>query len=326
MGLINRLSTFAIASVLTLGLLSAPASAQEKYPSQTIEFVAAFPAGSGADVLVRYFAQKIAQLSGATIIVTNKPGAGGNIATEYTVRAKPTGYTVYIHSGSSIASSQKLMNAPAYDVAKDLQVAATINRQAFMIAVDKDSPYKTLQELTAAMKEKKENGSYGIATATGKILGVLYSSKAGISPIQVSYKQSSDATNDMKSGAIDFSIIDPVLALAQQRNGETRLLAIASGERMKSAPDVPTMTEGGVPGINLIGWFAALVPAQTPKPIVDQINGWFSQVLAQPDTVKFVQENGGDVFLSTPDQGQELLRKSLVEWGDYIKIADIPKN
>ncbi|WP_117192145.1 Bug family tripartite tricarboxylate transporter substrate binding protein [Rhizobium terrae] len=326
MGLINRFSTFVIASALALGGTAAPSLGQEKYPSRTIEFVAAFPGGSGADVLVRYFAQKIGQLTGATTFVTNKPGAGGNIATEYTVRAKPDGYTIYIHSGSSVASSQMLMKAPTYDVAKDLQVAATINQQAFMIAVDKASPYSTLQDLTTAMKEKKENASYGIATATGKILGVLYSTKAGISPIQVSYKQSSDATNDMKSGTIDFAIIDPVLALAQQRNGESRLLAIASGTRMKSAPDVPTMTEGGVAGINLIGWFAAMVPAQTPKPIVDQINGWFKEILAQPDTVKFVQDNGGDVFVNAPEKGQELLKHSLVEWGEYIKIADIPKN
>src|SRR5262249_54997159 len=124
----------------------------QQYPAQDIHFICAFPPGSGADVLVRYFAEKVRPLTGKNIVVENRSGAGGNIALEFVSRAKPDGYTVFVHGGSGVASSMALYKKPPVDVAKAIQVAATINRQPFMCVVDAKSPYKTLADLTEAMK------------------------------------------------------------------------------------------------------------------------------------------------------------------------------
>ena len=133
-------------------LLSPAATRAETYPAQDIHLISAFPAGSGADVMVRYFAEKLRPLTGRTVLVENKPGAGGNIATEYAVRAKPDGYTIFVHAGNTVASNVHLIRNNPVDPAREIQIAATINRQAFMLAVDTRRPWQTLDALTAHLR------------------------------------------------------------------------------------------------------------------------------------------------------------------------------
>lgn len=300
------------------------AAAQANYPSQTISFICAFPAGSGADVIVRYFAEKIAKQSGATIIVENKPGAGGNIAGQYVARAKPDGYTVFFHTGSAVAGNMHMFKNPPFDVVKDLQVAATINKQPHMIAVPVSSPIKSMKELTDFLKKEGSNASYAINNTSGKVLAAIYKQEAGLETVEVSYKSSADSINDIMSGNMAFAAQDPVFSLSQLREGRYRLLAVSSAKRIPGAPDVPTMTEAGYP-MDQVGWFAMMVPSATPKEIVDKINGWTKQVLSQDDVRKFVTDQGGDVFVSTPTEGQDYLKKEVAAWADYVKIANIPQ-
>lgn len=298
--------------------------AEAAYPDQTITFVCAFPAGSGADVLVRYFADKVSKVSGATIIVENKPGALSNIAAEYTARSKPDGYTIFVHSGNSIAGNMWIMKKPPIDVTKDLMTVATVNKQAFMIAVAKDAPYKDMKELTAAMKEKGDGGSYAVNATSGKVLAEVYKQKAGLDTVAVQYKTASDSLNDITSGAMDFGSYDPVFALAQQREGRFRLLGVGAAERMKGAPDIPTLKEQGF-DIDQLGWWGAMVAKGTPDDIVNTINGWFKTVLEQPETQKFLADQGGDPYISTPAEAQALMVKTVAEWKDYVAIAQIPQ-
>ena len=137
-----RCAGLAAALAATSGAMASIAHAQD-YPSQDIRLVCAFPPGSGADVLVRYFAEKLRPIAGRTVIVENKAGAGGNIATQYMAKSKPDGHTIYVHAGTAVAANQSLFKNPPVDVAKEIRVAATINRQPFMLVVDAKSPYKT---------------------------------------------------------------------------------------------------------------------------------------------------------------------------------------
>jgi tripartite-type tricarboxylate transporter receptor subunit TctC len=162
-GISLALSFFAASFVAT------SARAQD-YPNQDIHFISAFPPGSGADVLVRFFAEKLRPIAGRTIIVENKAGAGGNIATEYTARSKPDGYTIFVHAGNTLASNHYLIRNNTVDAAKQIQVAATINRQAFMLVVDAKQPWKTVAELTAHLKERGEKASYATAANSGVIM------------------------------------------------------------------------------------------------------------------------------------------------------------
>ena len=297
------------------------AGAQE-YPSRDIHFICAFPPGSGADVLVRHFAEKLRPIAKRAVIVENRAGAGGNIATEYAAKAKPDGYTIYVHAGSAVAANMHLFKKPPVDAATAIQVAATINRQPFMLLVDAKSPYKNVAELTAAMKQKGAKATYASAAPTGSIMGEIYKQVTGVQAVEVSYRTAPDSLNEMLSGKLDYAMHDPVFALAQQRENRLRILGVSTGTRLKAIPEYPTMTEQKVP-MDLTGWWAAMVPAGTPKPIVNQINQWFNFMVNSDETTKFLNSFGGDAWSSTPEAGQAMLIKSIKEWGPYVKLAKI---
>jgi tripartite-type tricarboxylate transporter receptor subunit TctC len=316
--------SIAPAMVLVAALGMAPTTAwAQQYPNQDIHFICAFPPGSGADVLVRYFAEKVRPLTGKNIIVENKPGAGGHIALEYVARAKPDGYTVFVHAGSGAAASMSLLKAPSVDVGKQIQVAGTINRQPYMIVVHQSKPYKTLAELTAAMKEKGDKATYGTSNPSSTILAEIYRDKTGVKAVQVDYKTGADMVNDLASGQLDFASADPVQALSMQRKGDWRILGISSGQRLQATGDLPTMAEQGIP-MDVTGWWAAMVPAGTPKPVVDQINKWFVEAVGSEETKKFLGQFGGDQLIETPDQAQARLVKDIKDWAEYVRLAKIP--
>ena len=306
---------------LALSVVPTGIRAQE-YPSQDIRLICAFPAGSGADVIVRYFAEKLRPLVKRTVIVDNKPGAGGNIAAEYMVRSKPDGHTVFIHAGNTVASNMHLIKRPPFDAAKAVQIAATINKQAFMLAVDAKRPWQDVAGLTAYLKEKGDKATYAVSANSGVVMGAIYKERAGLAAVQVHYRMAQDALNDMASGNVDYALQDPVFALSQHREGRLRILGVASAERLKSHPELPTMTELGV-AMDLVGWFAAMVPSATPRPIVDQLNKWFSAVVATQETQTFLKNYGGDPWIATPEEAQARLVRDIAAWGDYVRIAKL---
>ena len=314
-------SVAATALAATLALVAGGAGAQQ-YPTQDIRFICAFPPGSGADVLVRYFAEHVQKISGKTIIVENKSGAAGLIATEYAMRAKPDGHTIFVHAGSGVANVPALYKNPPIDVAKTVQIAATINRQPFMIMVDAKSPHQTLADLTAAMKKKGDKASYGVAATTGTVMAEIYKARTGIQAVEVNYKTATDSLNDQLSGRLDFSAQDPVYALAQQREGRLKILGVSTGKRLEATPDLPTMSEQGVE-MDLTGWWAAMVPTGTPKPVIDTIHGWFVTSVSAPETKAFLNKFGGDPLIETPEVAQQRFIKDIDAWKGYVAVAKI---
>ncbi|HEY7457615.1 MAG TPA: tripartite tricarboxylate transporter substrate binding protein [Xanthobacteraceae bacterium] len=294
----------------------------QTYPSQDIRLICAFPAGSGADVLVRYFAEKLRPITGRTVIVENKAGAAGNIAAEHTARSKPDGYTIFVHAATAVAANMHLFKNPPIDVGKTIQIAATINRQPFMLVVDAKSPYKTVAELTEAMKKKGDKATYATAAPNGIIMGELYKAATGVQAVEVNYKSAPDSLNEILSGKLDYGMHDPVFSLAQQREGRLRILAVSTGKRLAASPDLPTMKESGV-DMDLTGWWAAMVPTGTPKPVIDQIHKWFVAMVSSEETKQFLNRFGGDPNIMTPDEAQAQFLKEIRNWGDYVKMAKI---
>jgi tripartite-type tricarboxylate transporter receptor subunit TctC len=318
-----RMQLAAFALALAGSLLAPALSSAEDYPNQDFHFITSFPPGSGADVLTRFFAEKVHVLTGRTVIVENKIGANGAIAVGYTARAKPDGYTMYLSAGSATAAQMHLFKVPPVDVLKAFQLAATLNRQAFMLTVDAKSPYTSVPQLTAAMKQKGNAATYAVAATSGIIMGEMYKAITGVTALELRYKDSAGALNDMASGRVDYGMHDPVFSLAQQREGRLRVLAHSSGQRLAAIPDIPTMAESGVPGMDLTSWWAVHLPSATPRPIIDQINTWFNKILAMDDTREFLNRFGGDPFVSTPDAAQALFIKEEQAWGEYVRIARI---
>jgi len=320
-----KVARLLLTAAVAAASLAPAASRAQDYPRQDIHFVCAFPAGSGADTIVRYFAEKARAITGRTVIVENRVGAAGNIATEYVSRSKPDGYTVFVSSAAAFAASMSLYSQPPVaDVNKSIQVVATINRQPFMLTVDAGSPYKTTKDLTTAMVAKGEKASYATVSAFSTVVGEFYKLATGVKAVEVNYKAAADALNDMKSGAIDYSVSEPVFSLAQQRAGRWRILGVSTGERLQASPDLPTLAEQGIP-MDIDGWWAAMVPAATPKPIVDQLNKWFVEIVSSEETRKFLANFGGDPLIETPAKGQERLLKDVEKWKEYVRVAKIPQ-
>jgi tripartite-type tricarboxylate transporter receptor subunit TctC len=314
---------FVRSAALALAATAFAGAAQaQTYPSQDIRLVCAFPAGSGADVLVRYFAEKLRPITGRTVIVENKAGAAGNIASEYTARSKADGYTIFVHAATAVAANMHLFKNPPVDVGKTIQIAATINRQPFMLVVDAKSPYKTVAELTAAMKAKGDKATYATAAPNGIIMGELYKAATGVQAVEVNYKSAPDSLNEILSGKVDYGMHDPVFSLAQQREGRLRILAVSTGQRLQASPELPTMKESGV-DMDLTGWWAAMVPTGTPKPVIDQIHKWFGEIVSSDETKKFLNSFGGDPNILSPAEAQAQFLKEIRNWGDYVKMAKI---
>ena len=317
----KRFFTWLTATPIALAAFVSLAQAQA-YPSQDIHIVCAFPAGSGADIFVRWYAERLKTITGRTIVVENKTGATGFIATEHVVRSKPDGYTMIIQGGSSIAANMHLFKSPPVDVGKTLAIAAPLNKQPYMLILDAKSPYKTVAELTAGMKEKGEKASYVTTNAPAKVMGAIYKQVARLKAVEVSYRTASDSTNDMLSGVLDYGLHDPVFSTSQARAGRMRILAVSTGQRTQANPDLPTMAEFGIP-MDLLGWFAAMVPAGTPRPVIEQINAWFNAINATEEAKKFLASIGGDPWVTTPDEGQARFLKEIRDWGDYVRTANI---
>ena len=283
-----------------------------------------FPPGSGADIFVRYFGEKLRAVSGRNVIVENKPGANSNIATEFVARSKPDGYTLYPFAGTTVAATMALFKNPPVDVGKSIRAVATTSNLAFMLMVDAKSPYKTVAELTEAMKKKGGNASYAVAANPGIIMGALYKRATGVEAVEVLYKNAIDSLNEILSGRLDFAFHDPIFGLAQQREGRLRILGVSTEKRLQSAPEIPSMAEQGVP-MDLNLWWGVMMQKETPKPVYDKINAWFKQIVEQEDTKKFLALSGADPMLRTPEEAQAMFEKAIPEWAAYVKLANIPQ-
>lgn len=296
----------------------------QTYPTQDIRFVCGFAAGSGADVIVRFFAEKMKTLAKRNIIVENKVGAVGNIATEYTARSKPDGYTVYITGGSSLAAAHNIMKQPSVDVGKALTPIGTINRQPVMIAVRTDAPWKTFPEFVEAVRAKGSKASYATANPVARVVGAMFTQLARLQSVEVQYRTGADYLNDLAAGNVDFGIPDNVMAVAQEKAGRLRILAVSTPERLQAAPDYPTIRELGY-DVSLSGWFAGFVPAATPQPIVALLNGWLNEVVKSPEGKAFLNTFASDPWANTPEESQALFQREVKNWENYVKLANIEK-
>ncbi len=313
------------AAAPALSLTSGSAFAQADYPNKNITAICMFPAGTGADVFVRFYGDQLQKRLGKPVIVENKVGAFGLIATQQVAQARPDGYTIYIAPGSSVlAAAPHLYNTVPYDSIKDFQSVTSLAKLTFFLTVAADSPYKTVADLTAALKAKGDKASYGSTANTGLVSSELYKASFGLQTVEVKYRDAATALNDLIGHQVEFIHFDPVAVLEYAKAGRVRILATASAERMASVPDVPSAKEVGISG-DIVAWWSVHVPAKTPMAIVDKLESAFNAIVASDEAKKFLANQGSDSFPGNRKVIDDLLARDLKAWGDYVRIAKIQK-
>jgi tripartite-type tricarboxylate transporter receptor subunit TctC len=309
---------------LLLSLLTeSTALAQEPYPGgREVHVIVAFAPGSAPDIAARYFSENMRPFLGGTIVVENKVGASGNIAIVYVAKAKPDGYTILMPA-IAIAAGLSLFKNPGYD-ASEFAVLGSICRFPFTVSVAANSPHKTLQSLITAVRAKGANASYGTTAPSGQISGAMMKNILKLEAVEVPYRTSPDSLNDLNGGALDYAMYPPDFALLRHREGKLRVLAVTSKDRMTTiAPDIPTMDESGVPGVDVTGWFGAVVPAAVPQPIKDKISSAFLKMAEKPETKKWLTELGVEPWVVGPAEAQAQMIKDIKNWAEWVKLANL---
>jgi tripartite-type tricarboxylate transporter receptor subunit TctC len=257
------------------------------------------------------------------IIVENKVGANGNIATEYVARAKPDGYTILSHSPTALAANMFMFKNQPVDVRSSLTNVATMIEFAFYLVVDGKRPWKNLQDVVAHAKEKGEKASFATSAASGRLIGNLLNQTLGLKATEVQYRTASDSLNDIASGALDYAILDGVISHAQANEGRLKIIGAGTKARMKSDPDVPTLVEQGAQGVYAPGFFGVLTPTGTPQAINDQINRWYVAALASKTAQDFIFKFGADPLSTSTEEAQNMFIGTIGEWGDLVKRSKI---
>ena len=304
-------------------LVSVTPAWSQDYPTREIRTICPFAPGTGADIVVRYYAAKLAEVAGKPVITENRPGAQGLLGTEAVARAKPDGYTISINPvASTMAAAVHIFKTLSFDPLKDFEFGGTLLSTSFVLVVTPKDSIRTVADLTKYLKEKKGNAFYGGSTNTGIVASELYKNAIGVDAKRVNYRSAFDALNEMANGNIDFYFTDATTALGQIAAGRYRPLAVTGPKRSKALPVVPTMTEAGIP-MDFAPWWGTIMPAGTPKPIVEKLTVWMDKVSALPETIAFLTRNGLDPLPGDATQLRAMLIRDTQRWGDWVKLAQI---
>ncbi len=312
-----------LGAALAAVTFAATASAQQ-YPDRVVRMQVGFAAGGGADIIARWYADKLAKLSGGNFIVENKVGASGNLALDATAKAKPDGYTLLFASTVTTAGNAAIFKDMPLDVRKDIVSIVGFGETPFVLAVAPDSPINTVAELTAFIKSKDGKATYGSATTSALASTELYLQKVGVQATQVLYKATANAIQDVTAKQIDVAFADVVFATGQAKQGRIKLIANASDTRSPSLPDVPTLKEttGATTG-DIVALWGLWAPAGTPQEILTKLGNWTNEITKSEETQKFLISQGATPYVATPEDYKKKFELALQAWANAVKVAKI---
>jgi tripartite-type tricarboxylate transporter receptor subunit TctC len=309
---------------LGLALAGGPSARADDYPEHELHSIVNFQAGSPMDILTRWYGAKLSVLAGKPVIVENKLGAQGAIATDYVARSKPDGYTFMITPASAtLAEVAFIFKRLGFDPVKHFDPVMLMAKSGLVVVVDAKNPASTIAQLTEALRKKPGNGAYGALTNIGIVAAELYKAKNKLLTNQVFYKGIYENLLDLYSGQIDFAALDPAAVLEPIRAGKLKALAVTSATRLGALPDVPTMQEAGLANYDLTPWVGLVVPAGTPPPIIDKLAAWHRQINATDDAKKALLAFGMDPLEGDAAAMAALLQRDIARWAGFVKLGKI---
>jgi tripartite-type tricarboxylate transporter receptor subunit TctC len=314
-------SLFATASLL----LAICHAAAQSYPVKPIHLVAPFPPGGGVDIVARAMGEKLSPRLGQPIVIDNKPGAGTTIGTEAVARSAPDGYTLLIGPIGSQAIVHHMYPKRGFDIRRDFAPVSRIGYGTIAFVVPQSSRAHSVKEFVALAKSQPGKLTFA-SSGTGAIIhltGEMFKQAAGIDLTHVPYKGTTQILPDLLDGRVDMALDSLPAYIPHLKSGRLRALAVASRSRSSLMPELPTMAEAGVPGVESNTDYAVYAPAATPKEIVARLNREINAVLEEPDLRAKLAAQGIEISGSTPEAMQAELADEIAKWAQVIKAANI---
>ena len=305
-----------------LAVAATTALAQSPLAGRNVRLVVGFAPGGGVDINARLLAPKLAESLGAQVFVDNKPGAGTNIANEFVAKAAPDGTTILINT-AAVAINMSLYKGLPFDTLRDFAAVSVFSESANLAVVNAKVEARTLAEFLELARRNpgKLNYSSAGAGSTQHLSGELFKLRTQTSLQHVPYTGSAPSLTALVSGEVDLSFANVPAILAYVKSGRLRALATTGARRSELMPEVPTMKEAGVPGVELSVWYGVLAPAATPKPVVDALAQGVIRATRDPDTRRRLLEQGAEPVGSTPEEFSKLLREEVARWGEVVRIS-----
>jgi tripartite-type tricarboxylate transporter receptor subunit TctC len=313
-----------VALIGLFALVMAPAVPRAAdYPARTVAIVVGFPPGGASDILARIIANKLSGVLGQTVIVDNRPGAGGNVAGDTVAHAAPDGYTLLLGNNAILATNETLYDKIGFDPEKDFAPISLIGTQTNVLVVNRDLPVHSLAELIAVAKADPgrlnfASSGYGLAA---HLAGELFKADAKVDIVHVPYKGSAPALADVIAGQDQMMFATTSGAMGFIKSGQVRALAVTSLKRTAVLPDIPTIDELGIRGFDATTWHGLVAPAGTPKPVIDTLYRGMVQVLNDPEVKQSLANLGVDVVGSTPDEFAVYIKAEIPKWAAIIKAS-----
>ena len=317
---LTRLAALALLAAIATG------TSAQGFPTKPIRFLVPFGPGGVGDITARVAAQKMSESLGQQVIIDNRPGAGGIVASQVVAKAEPDGYTILLLNNAH-AISMALFKSLPYDTLKDFAPVGSLGTFSLVVMVNPDSPFKSVKDLVASARSspgKLNVGTIAIG-ATQHLSTELFKSMAGIEWVHIPYTNTGLLLAGLRSNSVHvaFEFIAPVIGLIKA--GQFRALAVSTRNRFSGLPDVPTVQESGVPGFDVSSWNGLGVPAKTPRAIIERLNRALNEALAAPDVKQRFAEQAVDVFPSTPEGYRKHIAAEIAKWTKVIETAKIPK-
>ena len=314
-----------ICALSLVGIYTSTAVAQNNYPNKLINFIVPYGAGGSADSRSRQLAQKMSLLLKQPIVIDNKPGAGGNIGTEFIARAAPDGYTIGMGNFAPMAVNKTLFGNLRYDPEVDLSPVMLIEKGPLVLVVNPNSPYKTIGDIVAAAKAKPDTLTFSSGGIGGshQLSAELFELNAGITMIHVPYKSGSAALTDLMAGNVDIMFDQMYSAVPNIKGDKLRPIAITSKKRSPLLPNVPSFAELGYPKVEVLNWQGLIVPKGTPKAIIDKLNAAANEALKDPGIREIMLSQGNEIGGGSPAEFAALIKSESAKWSAVVKAANI---
>ena len=304
--------------LLALGLCFSALGAVAQSPSapdaKALKFIVPFPPGSGTDTSARYYARKVTELTGQSVVVENKPGANGFIAVRAVLGAPADGTTVFVGSNSTLAVNAALFKQLPYDPVADFSPLSMLMRAPALMIAPPQLPQANLQEFIQAARAKPADFSYGSGSAGYQLMAELFNDSARTQIMGVPFKGASEAVTAVASGTVQLAFAEMTSAQELVKSGRIRALAVASDKRSGVLPQVPTASEAGLPGFTAYSWVAAAVNSRTPKEETDKLAALFTRIANLPETRDFYERIGAEVMRGGPQEMRAFQQDEIRLW------------